>query len=422
MLPLLLLSASCCAFASETAHHEGAASPPRRTGSSKADTAHRGPVPGPAGHGVPAASQEAHPDSLKPPAAHAPAAHGQKTVPAPAIPGTGKHPEPPRKQPAKDAKVANPKGTHGEEAGEKEAGAKGATAKEADAKDSHPEDAHAKDSHANSVAPGKETSDGGPERESGDVPSLRPRPDTAFARAADWERGEAEILEYSVTRSGRDGDGRYRGRLVTERLFLRTDGTTARSGSKGDTEILNASLTVSGEAGGIPSSSETVSQFPRAGLFALLRQEQSLQGWPGVTHRSLDCRPTPPRLRIASSGGEAPRDTALARWPVYTQEMLFTYLRAIPLRAGYREETWLQDWGEEGRMPAKPRYAAIAVREHAPGIRDMDTWYVTVDREDGRRSEFWVGASGLHPIVVARLADGSEWALQGIARRKYRSW
>jgi hypothetical protein len=205
-------------------------------------------------------------------------------------------------------------------------------------------------------------------------------------------------------------------------LFLHSDGTTARDGAKGDLEILNASLQVTGEMGGIPNSSETVSQFPRAGQFALLRQEQGLQGWPGVTHRSLDCRLSPPRLRVSSSGGERPRDTSLTRWPVYTQEMLFTYLRAIPLRAGYREEAWLHDWGEDGRLGVKPRYAAIAVREHAPGIHDLDTWHVTVDREDGRRSEFWIGAAGLHPVVVARLADGSEWALQGISRRKYRSW
>jgi hypothetical protein len=373
MLPLLLLSASCCAFVSGSPHHAAAPEPAAKHFADTADSARPGPVG----------------KRTEPPAAKKPERVAKET-------GSGEAVE----------KGAALKGDGTRAAGTKEVGNK----KPGDGKSG------AMEAHA------KESGEVETERESGEVPSLRPRPDTAFARAADWDRGEAEILEYAVTRSGRDGEGRYRGRLVTERLFLRGDGTTARSGGKGDTEILNASLGVSGEAGGIPSSSETVSQFPRAGLFSLLRQEQSLQGWPGVTHRSLDCRPTPPRLRVASSGGEVPRDTSLARWPVCTAEMLFTYLRAIPLHAGYREETWLQDWGEDGRMGIKPRYAAIAVREHAPGIRDMDTWYVTVDREDGRRSEFWIGAAGLHPVVVARLADGSEWALQGISRRKYRSW
>jgi hypothetical protein len=160
----------------------------------------------------------------------------------------------------------------------------------------------------------------------------------------------------------------------------------------------------------------------RRGPFVLLRQEQSIQSWPSVTHRSLDCRVSPPRMRVLSSGGEVTLDRSLQQWPVYTEEMLFTYLRALPQRAGYREEVWLLDIGPEGRFASKAQYAAITVRSKAPGIRDMETWYVTVDREDGRRSEFWISATGLHPVVMAILLDRSLWTLQGISRRKYRIW
>jgi hypothetical protein len=279
------------------------------------------------------------------------------------------------------------------------------------------------------AAPGKDTSHAQPKQSqhavaSGRTPSAEaePHPDSAFARAPEWESGQSEVLAYAVKRVGPDGEARWSGRMTTERLFLRPDGTVAPGpGVRGETDILNAALYLEGDAGA-PFSEETVSQFTRAGTFRLVRLEQSLQGWPGTTHRSLDCRPVPPRLRIASSGGEAPRDTTLARWPVYTEEMLFAYLRAIPLRAGYREEMWLQDWGRTGGLQIEARYALIAVRGKEPGVRDMDTWHVTVDRDDDRHSEFWVAASGLHPIVVAHLSDGTEWTLQGISRKKYRTW
>lgn len=279
------------------------------------------------------------------------------------------------------------------------------------------------------AAPGKDTSHARPNQApsveaSGRTPSAEavPHPDTAFARASEWESGQSEVLAYVVKRVGPDGEARWRGRMTTERLFLRPDGTVAPGPAvPGETEILNAALFLEGDAGA-PFSDETVCQFTRAGSFRLIRLEQSLQGWPGTTHRSLDCRPVPPRLRIASSGGEAPRDTTLARWPVYTEEMLFTYLRAIPLRAGYREEVWLQDWGRTGGLQKEGRYASISVLAKEPGVRDMDTWHVTVARDDGRHSEFWVAASGLHPIVVARLSDGTGWTLQGISRKKYRTW
>jgi hypothetical protein len=252
---------------------------------------------------------------------------------------------------------------------------------------------------------------------------MPPKPDTAFARALDWEKGTAEILDYAVKRSGLAGETRCRGKLVTERMFLHPDGSASRKAAgKDEMDVLNAALSLAGDDGGVPFSAVTIAKLPRREAFRLLRQDQTLQSWPGTAYRSLDCRVTPPHLRLSSSGGEAARDTVLARWPVYTEEMLFTYLRAVPQRIGYREEVWLQDWGAEGRLAVRPQYAAITVRAKAPGIRDMDTWYVTVDRDDGRRSEFWVSATGLHPVVVAILADRTEWTLQGISRKKYWAW
>jgi len=264
------------------------------------------------------------------------------------------------------------------------------------------------------------------DQESGRSPSLPSHPDTSFARASEWESADPEILEYAVKRIGAEGDNPGRGRLLTERLFQRPDGTTARAsadavGKRDATDILNAVLLEEG-GGEVPFSIETVCQFTRTGSFRLLRQEQSLQGWPGTTHRSLDCRNQPPRLRVSSSGGEASLDTLLGRWPVYTEAMLFTYLRAIPLRAGYREEVWLQDWGREGSFRPVPRYAQITVHTVETKVRDVDSWYVTVERDDGRQMQFWIGASGLHAVVVAELSDGTEWILQGISRKKYRTW
>lgn len=282
-------------------------------------------------------------------------------------------------------------------------------------------DAHAaKDAHGGHDAHGAKDSHG--DHGEGETPYMAPRPDTAFARALDWEQGTAEVLEYAVKRGGGAGDIPYRGRLVTERIFLKPDGTVGRKAAgKQDVDALNATLALSGEEDGRPFSMETVAKLPRREAFRLLRQDQSLQGGPGNAHRSLDCIATPPRLRMASSGGEPPRDTVLTRWPVYTEEMLFTYLRAVPQRAGYREEVWIQDWGPIGGLMVKPQYAAITVRSKVR-IRDLETWYVTVDRNDGRRSEFWVSSQGLHPVTLASLADKTEWSLKNISRRKAPSW
>jgi hypothetical protein len=255
------------------------------------------------------------------------------------------------------------------------------------------------------------------------APQMAPKPDSAFARAADWEKGQAEMLSYSIKRHGKTGDIQYQGRLVTERMFLRKDGTADRNYSgKTDVEVLNAVLTATGEEAGIPFSMQAVVKLPRKEHFRLLRQDQSLQSWPGATYRFLDCGVTPPRMRVVSSGGEIARDTVLSRWPVYTEEMLFTYLRSLPQRAGYREEVWFQDWGGEGRLNVKPQFATISVRSRTSSIRDMETWYITVDREDGRRSEFWVSSAGMHPVVLAILIDRSAWTLQEISRKKYWSW
>lgn len=262
----------------------------------------------------------------------------------------------------------------------------------------------------------------GESHESDARPSLAPRPDTGFARARDWEQGYAEVLDYAVQRPGLEPDRTHQGRLVTERIFLKPDGTVGRraAGQK-DLDVLNATLALAGQEDGMPFSMETVAKLPRREAFRLLRQDQSLQGAPGNAHRSLDCQITPPRLRTASSGAEPMRDTVLARWPVYTEEMLFTYLRAIPQRIGYREEVWLQDWGPIGRLIAKPQFATISVRQKIR-VRDLETYYVTVDRDDGRRSEFWVCSQGLHPVAVANLADRTQWTLRNISRRKAQTW
>ena len=255
-------------------------------------------------------------------------------------------------------------------------------------------------------------------KEAENTPQLRAKPDSAFIKAVDWNDGSVEVLAYAVKRNGKGGESECKGRLTTGRLFLHPDGRAeAAATGKGDVEILNARLAAEGKESGVPFSFETTVKLRRDGAFTMLRQDQSLQSWPGSTQRSLDCRVAPPRMRVLSSGGEAGLDSVLTRWPVYTEEMLFTYVRAVPQRAGYLEEIWFQDWGREGRLAVLPQFATLSVHTKTSAVREVDTWHMTLDRDDGRRSEFWVSAKGLHPVVLAILADGSTWTLESIARR-----
>lgn len=165
-------------------------------------------------------------------------------------------------------------------------------------------------------------------------------------------------------------------------------------------------------------SRNTAVKLPRGGPFGLLRQDESFQSPSGTVHRVLDCGVTPPRLRALSGGIEAPADSALGQWPLHTEEMLFTYVRSLPKRAGYREELWILDGGVRAGTAPRVRFATLTVRGKMAGIREVDTWHVTLDREGGGRSEFWMSQSGMHPVVLAVLADGSEWTLLEISRKK----
>ncbi|GEM_PF-2185431 len=373
---------------------------------------------------------EAHPVAAAKPKAHASDTAKGKAAAHPAESVKADHAEP-----AKSEHQATARGAAGDTA--KKNGTKPTKTTSAPVEKSHHEAAKPSESHSEEKAAHDEhgASEKHEEEEEqhepmptpkdtdkgkGETPQMSPKPDTAFARAGDWENGLAEVLSYTVTRRGRVGPIQCKGSMVTERMYLRPDGSAARKpGSKGEADILNTAITVSGEDEGVPFALETLVKVPRREHLRLLRQDQSLQSWPGSTYRILDCGVSPPRLRVMSSGGETVRDTLIERWPVYTEEMLFTYLRSVPQRAGYREEVWLQDWSAEGRFAIQPQFAAISVRSMAPAIRDMETWYITVDREDGRRSEFWVSAAALHPVVLAQLVDRSTWTLQEITRKKY---
>lgn len=256
--------------------------------------------------------------------------------------------------------------------------------------------------------------------------------DSTFALAAIWDSAVAEVLVYSV-RSGavsgnpagevREGGPGDRiggsGYLITERRFFPPDGAAEiKPAGRDGIEILNAVMTSSWMESGMPYSRNVAAKLPRRGPFLLLRQDESLQSPAGASHRSLDCRVTPPRLRILAGGMEAAADSTLEHWPLYTEEMLFTYVRALPKRAGYRQEIWLLDGGLRGKVPPRIRFATLSVRGKMAGIREVDTWHVTLDREGGGRSEFWMSQSGLHPVVLAILTDGSEWALREISRKK----
>lgn len=259
----------------------------------------------------------------------------------------------------------------------------------------------------------------GGHEENARVPGMAPRPDSAFNQSSAWDGDTAEILRYSVKMPGEEGGVDTQAELLTERMFLGLGGSTNRKAARReDAEILEATLSLNWNQDGSAFSRRTVVKLPRRGAMRLLRQDQSLQGREGSSYRVLECPAGPPRLRVISSGSEPAVDTVLGQWPLYTEEMLFTYLRSVPQRAGYREEVWMMGENAKGRLSERPGFAVITVRSKSAGIRDMDTWYVTVDREKGRRSEFWISMSGLHPVVMAILADRSEWALREISRRK----
>jgi hypothetical protein len=247
-----------------------------------------------------------------------------------------------------------------------------------------------------------------------------PNPDSGFFKARDWDDGQAEILTYSIKRIAPGGEQRIEARIATEKLFYRQNGQVARVRSAvSDTEILSLSMMQIWKQGGDPRTSETVLQMPRQAPFNLLRQDQSFQSWPFISFRTLDCRLVPPKLRMHASGIDTNLELDLKQWPIFTEEMLFLYLRALPQSTGYSEEVWLLDGGGEGRFSSKSRIAKIMVRSKTTSVRDMETWYMTVDREGGVRSEFWLSAKGLHPVVMAILADQSVWTLGDISRRKF---
>jgi hypothetical protein len=400
----------------DTAAKERTAPKPARPGTGKKGDSPGKPAPMPERRG-----QDRHADENGKGKAEVKATHPHKGEEAPEHhEEKADRPNEPHSEGADQGNV-HTKPQHGEEPAKESAHLMSGHGEESVKEEPHGKNAHA-DGAPKEKAHGKlEHASTGGSHEA--TPHSTAKPDTAFMRASDWDRGNAEILGYVVKWNGKDGESDAQGKIVTERMFLHADGSADRNAAgKGDAEVLNSVLSCAGKDGNVPFSMQTAIKLSRRESLRLLAQDQSLQSWPGVTYRSLDCRVTPPRLRVLSSGGEAKRDTALGRWPVYTEEMLFTYVRAVPQRAGYHEEIWLQDWGGEGGLDPQPRFAEINVHSRTSEIRDVETWYVTVDREDGRRSEFWVSASGLHPVVRAALADHSVWTLQGLTREKYWSW
>ncbi len=244
-----------------------------------------------------------------------------------------------------------------------------------------------------------------------------PRPDSSFASSPLWDNGQTEILVYSVELPG-EMEGAGFGRLTTKLgVSGKADAHSSKPGVTSGVENISAALTCTWPKDGGERIRTTIDQLPRRGALRLLRQDQSISAFPTLIHRTLDCREFPPKVKVLADDDEDELDTALAEWPIYTEEMLFTYLRALPQHAGYREDAWIVPGGEPGRFLPKAKFASIEMRASAM-VRDVETWYVTVDVEDAGRLEFWVSANGLHPVVMAILSDRSTWILQEMERRK----
>jgi hypothetical protein len=249
-------------------------------------------------------------------------------------------------------------------------------------------------------------------------------PGTDFAQALDWDDGKAEILEYSVKKNVAGKEMTFPARWITEKLYYPDTGGSAvrKPKDKAARPILNSTLSYSLELDGAPRSIMAIVKLPRAGVLRLARQDVSLQIWPYAVQRVLECGKAKPRWHEISSGEEAARDTVIGKWPLFSEEMLFTYVRALPLHTGHREDIWLLESQLEERASSQARSARLSVREKGNRIREMETWHITVDREDGKKLEFWVGAAGLHPVVLAMLPDKSVWTLQKISRKQYWPW
>jgi hypothetical protein len=102
---------------------------------------------------------------------------------------------------------------------------------------------------------------------------------------------------------------------------------------------------------------------------------------------------------------------------VLFEESVFLELRNWPLDKGFvREIGWFPIVTTEN-PPLEAVYARVEVVGAAQMVRDISVWHVRIKPASGRSSEVFVQCGGTHPVIEAKLSDGSTWSLQTSTRR-----
>ena len=239
----------------------------------------------------------------------------------------------------------------------------------------------------------------------------------------DWDDGKAELLVYDVIRIYRGDTLHETATWITETGFYApTSGEFTRKRERDHVEVLQAVLRRPGAAEGLSVSALAALQWDRRRPQSRWWQRTSLHGIYGGHWRRLALEDGKLALRVESTGGEGARVLQDYKPPLLTEEMLFTHLRNIPQRRGFKEEVWLLDSQLGDRPSYHAQYAKIEVMQENVLVRELNACLVVVARDDGKRHEFWLHRQGLHPVIKARLADGSDWTLRTWERKKYWSF
>jgi hypothetical protein len=103
--------------------------------------------------------------------------------------------------------------------------------------------------------------------------------------------------------------------------------------------------------------------------------------------------------------------------PVFLEESVFLELRDWPLEKGFVKEIWWYPIVTTENPPKEAIYARVEVVGGSQWLRDIPVWQVRIKPASGRAAEIFIQSSGTHPVIEAKLSDGSIWSLQTISRR-----
>ncbi|MFC1584480.1 hypothetical protein ACFL5V_02915 [Fibrobacterota bacterium] len=240
-----------------------------------------------------------------------------------------------------------------------------------------------------------------------------------FNQFKEWESGKAEILEYKLKKVYMGKELVFPARLITEgKYYSFAQEKASRKPEAGYIPILNFSILYSFKRDEGDRHSMSTLKFSRRGKLTLARQDVSIQSWDGQIVRQYNNLSTPPVLE-ARSWLEGGKKLVMEQTPVFTTEQLFVHLRDVPLEPGYMEKIRLLGSLMEDMVDSRIYYAEIKVHKDSRVLRDQETRYISVTREDKKKLEFWVGVGGLRHVVSAILPDGTTYMLDKVNWQRY---